>query len=200
MTALTPDGRTGRSRETDSPRRTGRMSEHGAARQPDSAEDWDERYSGELIWSGNPNVALPAEVAELSRVAPLTSGRRRAGSDLGPGRLRVLRVGPRRDRDPPGAASGVEIAARGLLTRCPLLAVGIVVWSLRFSRPARAFSFHATLTQQVEIGGFRLRGDGTASSSRPVTSRPAGGRGRRPRRVARLGRVRWSQRPCRGHR
>ncbi len=42
------------------------MSEHGAAHQPHSAEDWDERYSGERIWSGHPNGALLAEVAELS--------------------------------------------------------------------------------------------------------------------------------------
>ncbi len=42
------------------------MSEHGAGHQPHSAEDWDERYSGERIWSGNPNGALLAEVAELS--------------------------------------------------------------------------------------------------------------------------------------
>ncbi len=42
------------------------MSEHGAAHQPHSAEDWDERYSGEPIWSGHPNAALLAEVAELS--------------------------------------------------------------------------------------------------------------------------------------
>jgi SAM-dependent methyltransferase len=42
------------------------MSEHGAAHQPHSAEDWDERYSGERIWSGNPNGALVAEVARLS--------------------------------------------------------------------------------------------------------------------------------------
>ena len=200
MTALTPDGRTGRSRETDSPRRTGRMSEHGAARQPHSAEDWDERYSGELIWSGNPNVALPAEVAELSRVAPLTSGRRRAGSDLGPGRLRVLRVGPRRDRDPPGAASGVEIAARGFRLR------GVPCsrsesWCGHSDSPAQQGHSRSTPRSRsrwksVDPGSGAM----DASSSRPVTSRPAGGRGRRPRRVARLGRVRWSQRPCRGHR
>ena len=42
------------------------MSEHGAAHQPHSAEDWDERYSGERIWSGHPNGALVAEVVELS--------------------------------------------------------------------------------------------------------------------------------------
>ncbi len=41
------------------------MSEHEAARQPQSAEEWDERYSGEQIWSGNPNEALVAEVTEL---------------------------------------------------------------------------------------------------------------------------------------
>lgn len=42
------------------------MSEHGAAHQPHSAEDWDERYSGEQIWSGHPNGALVAEVVGLS--------------------------------------------------------------------------------------------------------------------------------------
>ena len=42
------------------------MSEHGAAHRPHSAEHWDERYSGERIWSGNPNAALLAEVAALS--------------------------------------------------------------------------------------------------------------------------------------
>ena len=52
-------------REVDSLGQTGRMSEHGAAHQPHSAEDWNERYSGERIWSGNPNGALLAEVAEL---------------------------------------------------------------------------------------------------------------------------------------
>ncbi len=42
------------------------MNEHGAAHQPHSAQEWDERYSGERIWSGNPNGALVAEVGELS--------------------------------------------------------------------------------------------------------------------------------------
>jgi 2-polyprenyl-3-methyl-5-hydroxy-6-metoxy-1,4-benzoquinol methylase len=51
--------------EVDSLGQTGRMSEHGAAHQPHSVEDWNERYSGEQIWSGNPNGALLAEVAEL---------------------------------------------------------------------------------------------------------------------------------------
>jgi SAM-dependent methyltransferase len=41
------------------------MSEHHAVDQPHSAEDWDERYSGERIWSGNPNRALVAEVTGL---------------------------------------------------------------------------------------------------------------------------------------
>jgi 2-polyprenyl-3-methyl-5-hydroxy-6-metoxy-1,4-benzoquinol methylase len=50
------------------------MSEHGAAHQPHSAEDWDERYSGEQIWSGNPNEALVAEVAELSTGRALDVG------------------------------------------------------------------------------------------------------------------------------
>jgi 2-polyprenyl-3-methyl-5-hydroxy-6-metoxy-1,4-benzoquinol methylase len=42
------------------------MSEHDAAHQPHSAEDWDDFYSGEPVWSGNPNEALVAEVAGLS--------------------------------------------------------------------------------------------------------------------------------------
>jgi SAM-dependent methyltransferase len=50
------------------------MSEHDAAHQPHSAEEWDERYSGERIWSGNPNEALVAEVAELSTGRALDVG------------------------------------------------------------------------------------------------------------------------------
>ncbi|MGA8248582.1 MAG: class I SAM-dependent methyltransferase [Nocardioides sp.] len=50
------------------------MSEHGAAHEPHSAEDWDEFYSGEQIWSGNPNGALLAEVAQLSRGRALDVG------------------------------------------------------------------------------------------------------------------------------
>jgi 2-polyprenyl-3-methyl-5-hydroxy-6-metoxy-1,4-benzoquinol methylase len=50
------------------------MSEHDAARQPHSAEEWDERYSGERIWSGNPNQALVAEVAKLSSGRALDVG------------------------------------------------------------------------------------------------------------------------------
>jgi SAM-dependent methyltransferase len=42
------------------------MSEHDAAGQPHSAEDWDEFYAGEPVWSGHPNEALVAEVAGLS--------------------------------------------------------------------------------------------------------------------------------------
>jgi SAM-dependent methyltransferase len=42
------------------------MSKHGAARQPHSAEDWDQLYSGEPVWSGNPNEALVTEVSGLS--------------------------------------------------------------------------------------------------------------------------------------
>ena len=33
---------------------------------PHTAEHWDERYSGDRIWSGNPNEALVAEVATLA--------------------------------------------------------------------------------------------------------------------------------------
>lgn len=35
---------------------------HGA---PHSAQEWDERYSGERVWSGHPNAALVAEVQDL---------------------------------------------------------------------------------------------------------------------------------------
>lgn len=41
------------------------MSEHEAAPHPHTAEEWDERYSGEQVWSGNPNQALVTEAAEL---------------------------------------------------------------------------------------------------------------------------------------
>lgn len=50
------------------------MSEHGAAHPPHSAEHWDECYSGERIWSGNPNQALVAEVAGLSTGRALDVG------------------------------------------------------------------------------------------------------------------------------
>jgi SAM-dependent methyltransferase len=50
------------------------MSEHGAAHRPDSAEHWDELYSGEQIWSGDPNRALVAEVAGLSTGRALDVG------------------------------------------------------------------------------------------------------------------------------
>lgn len=48
------------------------MSEHA----PHSAEHWDERYSGERVWSGNPNAALVVEVASLTpgRVLDLGCG------------------------------------------------------------------------------------------------------------------------------
>ena len=39
------------------------MSEHEAEHPPHSAEHWDERYSGDPVWSGNPNQALVAEVS-----------------------------------------------------------------------------------------------------------------------------------------
>lgn len=43
------------------------MREHGAAHhQAHSAEDWDERYSGERVWSGTANEALVAEVSDMS--------------------------------------------------------------------------------------------------------------------------------------
>lgn len=43
------------------------MREPGADHdQAHSAEDWDERYSGERVWSGNANEALVAEVSDLT--------------------------------------------------------------------------------------------------------------------------------------
>ena len=43
------------------------MREHGAAHhQAHSAEDWDERYSGERVWSGSANEALVTEVSDMS--------------------------------------------------------------------------------------------------------------------------------------
>jgi SAM-dependent methyltransferase len=39
------------------------MSEHEGEHPAHSAEHWDERYSGDPVWSGNPNQALVAEVA-----------------------------------------------------------------------------------------------------------------------------------------
>ena len=41
------------------------MSEPEGVAQPHSAQQWDQRYSGEPVWSGNPNEALVAEAAEL---------------------------------------------------------------------------------------------------------------------------------------
>ena len=39
--------------------------EHRHTPPPQSAEDWDERYSGEQVWSGHPNQALVAEITDL---------------------------------------------------------------------------------------------------------------------------------------
>lgn len=50
------------------------MSEHEPIPQPHSAEHWDERYSGEQVWSGNPNEALVAEVSDLSAGRALDVG------------------------------------------------------------------------------------------------------------------------------
>ena len=41
------------------------MSEPEGVSTPHSAERWDERYSGERVWSGHPNEALVAEATEL---------------------------------------------------------------------------------------------------------------------------------------
>lgn len=50
------------------------MSEHDPAGHGHSAEEWDERYSGEQVWSGNPNEALVAEVAGLAAGRALDVG------------------------------------------------------------------------------------------------------------------------------
>jgi SAM-dependent methyltransferase len=50
------------------------MSDHDAAHQPHSAEDWDEFYSEEPVWSGHPNEALVTEVAGLSTGRALDVG------------------------------------------------------------------------------------------------------------------------------
>jgi SAM-dependent methyltransferase len=50
------------------------MSEHEATHRAHSAEDWDERYSGERVWSGNPSEALVAEVSEMSAGRALDVG------------------------------------------------------------------------------------------------------------------------------
>ena len=50
------------------------MSEHEAVLPPHSAEHWDERYSGDPVWSGNPNEALVAEVAGLGAGRALDVG------------------------------------------------------------------------------------------------------------------------------
>ena len=53
------------------------MSEHAGhapASSPHSAEHWDERYSGERIWSGRPNAALVAEVDALTPARVLDLG------------------------------------------------------------------------------------------------------------------------------
>ncbi|MFL6023154.1 MAG: class I SAM-dependent methyltransferase [Marmoricola sp.] len=41
------------------------MDEHEPGGGRHSAEYWDDRYSGEQVWSGNPNETLVAEVADL---------------------------------------------------------------------------------------------------------------------------------------
>jgi SAM-dependent methyltransferase len=41
------------------------VSEHHVGHPAHSAEEWDERYSGEQVWSGDPNEALVAEAAGL---------------------------------------------------------------------------------------------------------------------------------------
>lgn len=39
---------------------------HHPAPMAQTAEDWDERYSGEQVWSGNPNEALVVESKDLA--------------------------------------------------------------------------------------------------------------------------------------
>ena len=50
------------------------MSEHEPGRHAHSAEEWDERYSGEQVWSGNPNEALVAEATGLTAGRALDVG------------------------------------------------------------------------------------------------------------------------------
>lgn len=47
--------------------------EHGASQGPDHGQDWEEIYTGEQVWSGNPNVALVN--AFSGPLADLTPGR-----------------------------------------------------------------------------------------------------------------------------
>lgn len=49
------------------------MGRHEAGRE-DSAQEWDERYSGEQVWSGNPNEALVAEAGGLATGRALDVG------------------------------------------------------------------------------------------------------------------------------
>ena len=50
------------------------MSEREAAHQAHSAEDWDERYSGDRVWGGEPNEALITEVTQLGTGRALDVG------------------------------------------------------------------------------------------------------------------------------
>ena len=53
-----------------------------AARSSGSVEDWDHRYSGEPIWSGNPNGSLVAEVTDLAPGRALDVGAGEGGDAL----------------------------------------------------------------------------------------------------------------------
>ena len=54
---------------------TGRMRDNDAGqRRAHSAADWDERYSGERVWSGNVNEELVAEVSEMGTGRALDVG------------------------------------------------------------------------------------------------------------------------------
>ena len=50
------------------------MHEHEAAQHTDSAGEWDARYSGERVWSGNANEALVTEVGDLAAGRALDVG------------------------------------------------------------------------------------------------------------------------------
>ena len=54
-----------------------------AARPSANEADWDHRYGGEQIWSGNPNGTLVNEIAGLTPAAPSTSAPARAATRSG---------------------------------------------------------------------------------------------------------------------
>ena len=55
---------------------------HMAARPSGSVADWDHRYSGDRLWSGNPNGSLVAEVADLATGRALDVGAGEGGDAI----------------------------------------------------------------------------------------------------------------------